>query len=121
MEKIFSFKDTILLSAIIFGIGHIANAFVGTSTFETIITVVNAIIFGWMAIEITILAKNITPMIFIHFIFNIETKFVALNHYDLLIAELVRGSIMVVIALWLAVIIFKRNKMLFLEDQSSEG
>lgn len=109
LSKVYSYKGMMCLSTVIFGIGHIAGAFGGGSGFEIVLTVLNALIFGWFAMELTVISKNILPAILIHFFFDFETKIVAMRGRELLIAEGVRGIIMFLIALWLAVLISKCN------------
>lgn len=102
LNKAFSPKGVILLSAIIFGIGHMATAFTTNNGTEIFLTVLNAFIFGWLAIEMTVISKNITPAILLHFMFDFETKIVVMHGTELLIAECIRGIIMFVEAIWLA-------------------
>jgi len=110
LKKEFSTKATILLSALIFGVGHMATAFTGSCLFEIALTMLNAFIFGWLAIELTILSHNIVPAILVHFFFNFETKIVAMSGRDLLIAEGIRGVLMFIIVIWLAIVISKGKK-----------
>lgn len=108
LSKAFSVKETILISTLIFGVGHVAVALTGSGAFEIILTVFNAFIFGWLAMEMTILSRNIVPAILIHFFFDFETKIVAISGKELLIAECVRGMLMFIIAIWLAVVTNKK-------------
>lgn len=107
LTKAFSVKGVIFLSALIFGIGHIASAFTANNGFETFLTVLNALVFGWLAIEIVVLCKNIIPAVLLHFMFDFETKIVVMCGNELFIAECIRGAIMVIAAVWLAVILVK--------------
>lgn len=107
LKREFSTKAIILLSALIFGIGHMATAFTGSDLFEIALTVLNAFIFGWLSIELTILSRNIIPAILVHFFFDFETKIVAMSGRDLLIAEGVRGVLMFIIVIWLTIVIGK--------------
>lgn len=91
-------------TAIIFGIGHIASAFTASSVSEVCLTVLNAFIFGWLAIEVAVICNNITPCILFHAMFDFETKIVAMNGAELAAAEYIRGTIMVIAAAWLTVI-----------------
>ena len=75
----------------------------------------NAFIFGWLAMEITILSSSIVPAIMIHFFFDFETKIIVMNGRDLLIAESVRGTLMFMIAIWLAIAIGKEEKGVFVK------
>lgn len=102
LEKAFSQTGTIALSALVFGVGHMAAAFSGLGALQTALTVLNAVLFGWMAIEIVILSNSIVPAILFHFLFDFETKITAMGSSELFIAELARGTIMFLVALWLA-------------------
>lgn len=110
LKKEFSIKGTVLLSIVIFGIGHISTAFTGSNVFEISLTVLNAFIFGWLAMEITIISSNIIPAILLHFFFDFETKIVLINGEELLIAECIRGMLMFIIACCFAVIIHRQKK-----------
>lgn len=101
----FSVRGIIILSTIIFGIGHITAAFTANSLFDVALTLLNAFIFGWLAIEMTIIASNIIPSILVHFFFDFETKIVAMESRELLIAEVTRGALMFIIAMWFAFLI----------------
>lgn len=115
LKKEYSLKETILISTLIFGIGHIAIALTGSNLFEIVLTMLNAFIFGWLAMEITILSSSIVPAIMIHFFFDFETKIIVMNGRDLLIAESVRGTLMFMIAIWLAIAIGKEEKGVFVK------
>lgn len=116
IKEEFSMKGLVVLSTFIFGIGHIATAFTGSNIFEIALTVLNALIFGWLAMEITIISSNIIPAIFIHFLFDFETKIVAMSGRELLVAEGLRGTLMLIIAGWLAVVIYKHKAALNIEN-----
>ena len=112
LKKYFSTKGILIASTFIFAAGHIANAFTANNVFEIVLTVLNALIFGWLAMEITILSSNIIPAIMLHFLFDFETKIVVMNGKELLIAEIVRGTFMLIIACWLYVVICKQKDVL---------
>lgn len=108
LKKEFSTDAVVLLSTLIFGIGHIAVAFAGTNAIEIVLTIFNAFIFGWLAMEMTLITSHIVPAILVHFFFDFETKIVAIDGEGLLIAEGVRGALMFVIAGWLTIIAHKQ-------------
>ena len=112
LKKEFSTKGLVVLSAFIFGIGHIASALAGNNIFEIGLTVLNALIFGWLAMEMTIISSNIAPAILLHFMFDFETKIVAMNGRELLIAECIRGAAMFMIASYFALVIYKYRDIL---------
>jgi len=112
LKEEFSTKWLVVTSTFIFGIGHIATAFTGSNVFEITLTVMNAFIFGWLAMEMTIISSNISPAILLHFMFDFETKIAVINGKELLIAEVVRGTFMFIIACWLCVVIYKQKETL---------
>lgn len=104
LNKAFTLKGVILFSTAFFGIGHIATALTMNNGFEVFLTVLNAFIFGWLAMEVAVISKNIVPVILLHSMFDFETKIVVISGNDLFTAECIRGVIMVVIAVWLAIV-----------------
>lgn len=66
----FPIKQAVVISALIFGIGHIANALSGTSTIYVFLQIINAIVFGMLATEIVVITKSIIPVIVWHFAFD---------------------------------------------------
>lgn len=105
LRTTFSTKGVILFSTIIFGIGHLTTAFTTKDIWQIFLTIINAFLFGWLAIEIELISKNIMLVILLHFLFDFETKIVAMNENVLLNAECVRGAIIFVVAVWLATVI----------------
>lgn len=104
--KAFSLKHVVFLSAAIFGLGHAASAFTASSGLEIFLSILNALIFGWLTIEMAVICNNIAPGMLLHFLFDFETK-IAVISSELLIAEYIRGTIMVIAAAWLAGILVK--------------
>lgn len=109
LKKEFSTGAVVLLSVVIFGIGHIAAAFSGISGLEIALTVLNAFIFGWLAMEMTLISGNIIPAALVHFLFDFETKVVAMDGESLLAAEGVQGALMFAAAGWLTIISYKQT------------
>lgn len=110
LKKEFTARGTVLLSTLIFGIGHIAAALSGMDLFETVLTVLNAFIFGWLAMEMTMIASNIIPAVLVHFLFDFETKVVAMSGRDLLAAECLRGTLMLILAVWLTIFVHRQRE-----------
>lgn len=110
LKEEFSTKGILIVSTFIFAIGHIATAFTANNVFEIALTVLNALIFGWLAMEITIVSSNIIPAILLHFLFDFETKIAVMNGRELLMAESVRGTLMFIIACWLSSVIYKKDR-----------
>lgn len=111
LKEEFSTKGILIVSTFIFAIGHIATAFTANNVFEIALTVLNALIFGWLAMEITIVSSNIIPAILLHFLFDFETKIAVMNGRELLIAESVRGTLMFIIVCWFSSVIYKKDKL----------
>ena len=110
LKEEFSTKGIVLWSTLIFGIGHVATTFTGSNVFDIALTVLNAFLFGWLAMEMTIISSNIIPAILVHFLFDFETKIVVMNGTDVRIAEVIRGAMMFIMASWFAVVIYKQRK-----------
>ena len=113
LKEEFSTKGIVLWSTLIFGIGHVATAFTGSNVFEIALTVLNAFIFGWLAMEMTIISSNIIPVFLVHFLFDFETKIVVMNGKELLIAEIVRGIMMFIIASGLLLLYISKESVKF--------
>lgn len=110
LNNAFSRRGVIILSTLIFGVGHIATAFSGGDALSTALTVLNAFIFGWLAIEIALLSGNIAIPILLHFLFDFETKIILMTGKELMLAEGIRGTVMFLVALWLAFVLGKTDK-----------
>ena len=111
LEKNFKKEFVILISSLIFGLGHAAIAFANNNPIVVVLTILNALIFGFLAICLLYKTKTIVPLMIIHFLFDFETKFIALEGNGLSIAEGVRGSIMLIYAIILFVLIRKTSKL----------
>ena len=109
LERAFSQKGVIFLSTLIFGLGHLAGALSGGGALMAGLTVLNALLFGWLAMEVKLLSGSITVPIALHFLFDFETKVVALSGTGLLLAELARGTLLFFLALWLAFVLAKKD------------
>ena len=109
LKEAFSAKGILIASTLIFAVGHIATALTGSNISEIALTVLNALIFGWLAMEITIASSSVVPAALVHFLFDFETKIVAMNGRELLIAEGVRGVLMFIVAGYFAVVVKKQQ------------
>lgn len=112
LKQAFSPTTVVWISTAIFGLSHSAAALSANSTAEILLTVLNAMLFGWMAIQTVELTGNITPMIVIHFLFDFETKIIAIQGSELLAAELARGTILTLIAVWLTIVRHRKQSTL---------
>ncbi|GHV40850.1 hypothetical protein FACS189490_06700 [Clostridia bacterium] len=61
-------KKAIIISSVIFGIGHAATALSGASPQYVVLQILFAFLFGFVAAEFTVITKSILPMIAWHFI-----------------------------------------------------
>lgn len=109
LKKGFSTKSIIIISTIIFGLGHCAVIFNGGDISLVLLTILNALIFGWLAIELAILTDNITLLMVIHFLFDFESKFILATGNELIIFEIIRGAIMVIYAIVLIYVLKKKK------------
>lgn len=110
LKEEFSAGAVVLLSVLIFGVGYIAAAFSGINGLEIALTVLNAFIFSWLAMEMTFISGNIIPAVLVHFLFDFETKIAAMDAESLLAAEGVGGALMFAAAGWLTVTAYRRRR-----------
>lgn len=66
----FPVKQAVVISALIFGIGHMATILSGASIVYVFLQIINAIVFGIIAAEIVIITKSLIPVIIWHFVFD---------------------------------------------------
>ena len=97
----YSVKQTIVISALIFGIGHIAGILAGKSIVEVLLQIINAIVFGILAAEIVILTKSLFPVIIWHFLFNFVNHISLATTTSQYIAIGFQEVIMIIYALYL--------------------
>ena len=109
LGKAFDIKWIVIISSLIFGLGHSATILTDGNIAMMILTVINALIFGFLTIEMYMLCKSIIPGMFIHFLFDFETKFIRMNGNKLLIAEIIRGAVMTLIAIYFAIVLFRKT------------
>ena len=109
LRKAFDIKWIVIISSLIFGLGHSATILTDGNIAMMILTVINALIFGFLTIEMYMLCKSIIPGMFIHFLFDFETKFIRMNGNKLLIAEIIRGAVMTLIAIYFAIVLFRKT------------
>ena len=65
-----SITAIINLSALIFGLGHIASVIGTGDIIATILQIINAYFFGIVSTETLLLTKSIYPLMAFHFIYN---------------------------------------------------
>ena len=110
LGKAFDIKWIVIISSLIFALGHSVTILTDGNIAMMILTVINALIFGFLTIEMYMLCKNIIPGMIIHFLFDFETKFIRMDGNKLLIAEIIRGAVMTLIAICFALILYKKSK-----------
>ncbi len=99
LEKVYARGAVIVISTVIFGLGHAATALTGMGLVMTILTIVNALIFGFMAVNLMYAHGSIFALMLIHFLFDFINKFVVVSGTELIIAECVRGGVMLIYGL----------------------
>ena len=75
----------IIISSVLFGIGHIANAFSNSNYFYIILQIIFAFIIGLVYAEIVIITKSIIPAVIFHavhdFMAMVTNDNVVVNHF----------------------------------------
>lgn len=97
----YSVKQTIVISALVFGIGHIASILAGKSIVEVLLQIINAIVFGILAAEIVILTRSLFPVIIWHFLFDFVNHISFATSASQYIAIGFQEIIMIIYALYL--------------------
>lgn len=110
LGKAFETKYVIIISSLIFGLGHSVTVLTDGDILMMVLVMANALIFGFMAVEMYFLCGSIIPGMIVHFLFDFETKFILMNGNDLLIAEIIRGAIMALIVVWFAISLHKKKR-----------
>jgi membrane protease YdiL (CAAX protease family) len=105
----FSVKQTIIISALIFGIGHSASILAGESIVEVLLQIINAIMFGILAAEIVILTKSLFPVIIWHFLFNFVNYISLAISTSEYIANGIQEIIMIIYSVYLWNIVSQEN------------
>jgi uncharacterized protein len=98
----FSVKQTVVISTLIFGIGHMASALSGKGIVAVLLQIINAIVFGILAAEIVIITKSLIPTIIWHFVFNFVNYITLANGINEIFVIGLQEIIMVIYAyiLW---------------------
>ena len=105
----FSVKQTIIISALVFGIGHSASILAGESIVEVLLQIINAIMFGILAAEIVILTKSLFPVIIWHFLFNFVNYISLAISTSEYIANGIQEIIMIIYSVYLWNIVSQEN------------
>ena len=98
----FSVKQTVVISALIFGIGHITSALAGKNGVDVLLQVINAIVFGILTAEIVIITKSLVPTIIWHFAFNFINRITLVTGANKILVVGIQVIVMIVYAcvLW---------------------
>lgn len=102
LVKKYPIKKSIVISALIFGAGHIASILAGTSILTVLLQMINAFVFGIITAEIVTITKSIIPTIIWHFVFNFVNYITLANGINEIIATGFQVIIMIIYAynLW---------------------
>lgn len=104
LQKNFSANGIALLSVLIFGLGHSSAALSGMDAVGVFMTVINALIFGWLAIELLLRSKVLLPLMIFHFLFDWLSKIAPLSENVGITVDIIRGTVMFLFASILLVI-----------------
>lgn len=96
-----SLKKSILISSLLFGIGHFAGALAGTSAVEIILTVINALVFGLIAALVVVRARSIYPVVLWHSAFNLVNRISNMEPSQVIISGGVQIGFMLIYSIWL--------------------
>lgn len=97
----FSAKQTVILSAAFFAVVHASQAFLGVGIIMTVLTIVNALIFGIIASEIVLLTKNIVFVIIWRAMYDFVNWISLVKGTTEVIVILIQSVIMIIYAIYL--------------------
>lgn len=103
LSENFSVLPVVFISTLIFGIGHVSGAFVESNAVMILLTVINALLFGWMVTEMALITKNIVPLMIFHCLFDFLTYQMLATGKVMIIIYIVRGTLMTIIAAYLLI------------------
>src|ERR1035437_5107664 len=103
LGKSFGPLPVVFISALIFGAGHASGAFVEKSLALVLLSILNALLFGWIAAETALLTKNIVPLMIFHCLFDFFTYQMLATGNAKIMAYAVRGALMTIVAVYLLI------------------
>lgn len=111
VEK-YPIKKAIIISALVFGAGHIASILAGGDILTVLLQMINAFVFGIITAEIVIITKSIIPTIIWHFVFNFVNYITLANGINEIIVTGIQVIIMIIYAYNLWSKISLKNKVI---------
>jgi hypothetical protein len=80
-----------------------------------LLTILNALLFGWIAAETALITKNIIPLMIFHCLFDFFTYQMLATGKTIIIIYAVRGTLMTIVAVYLLIKLKKKseNKLKF--------
>ena len=103
LGKSFGPFPVVFISALIFGAGHASGAFVEKSMALVLLSILNALLFGWIAAEVVLLTKNLIPLMIFHCLFDFFTYQTLASGGAKIAVYAVRGALMTIVAVYLLV------------------
>jgi membrane protease YdiL (CAAX protease family) len=101
LEEKYPIKKSIIISALVFGTGHIASVLVDGSILAVSLQIVNAFVFGIIATEIVTITKSLIPIIIWHFVFDFVNHITLATGINEIIATGFQEIIMITYAFYL--------------------
>src|ERR1017187_11004679 len=96
LGKSFGPLPVVFISALIFGAGHASGAFVEKSLALVLLSILNSLLFGWIAAETALLTKNLVPLMIFHCLFDFFTYQMLATGNAKIMAYAVRGALMTI-------------------------
>lgn len=111
LQGSFTPKKTVMISALIFGIGHIANILTGGNLLAVFLQIANAVIFGIVTAEVVLITKSLVPVIAWHTISNFVNNIISASGTNEIIAIIIQETILIIYIFYLwNKISFKHNR-----------
>ena len=100
LRSAFSKRTAIILSALIFGLGHFATIFSGLDPMMVVLGIINAILYGFFAAAWATNFRSIRYLMVHHALFNLSDYLHNLSASDLIIAYYIRGGLLLIIGVY---------------------
>jgi membrane protease YdiL (CAAX protease family) len=102
LREKYPIKKSVIISALVFGVGHIATVFVSKSIVIVVLSILNAVIFGIIASEIVTITESLIPVIIWHSAFDFVNSITLASGTNLIFVSVFQEIIMIIYAynLW---------------------
>lgn len=96
LRQAFSNRNAILISSVIFGVGHVAAILANPSLTLVVLSIINATLYGFFAASWAVKNQSIYYLMIHHALFNLVDYVHRLSGNELILSYAVRGALLLV-------------------------